>query len=160
MNDLPPLVFDGQFFWTADHSEPWFDGEFQLFVNAPESGMSTQQTNAVNIAREALPNLCGALQNYVADHYRSEVYGTIGGFEGDRELTTDEVTPPVVASSQIWGLLSEPAYINIPKDCDISETCCFALSFECKWDPEHGISVLFDHDGIPVAIGGQCSHFY
>ncbi len=159
MNDLPNLVFDGQFFWTATHIESWFDGEFQLTVNAPASGMSQQQLNAVNTTREALPNLGGVLQNYVADHYRKEVYGTIAGFEGDRELSTDEVTPPVAASHQIWELLSEPAYIEIPKDCDITENCCFAVSFECKWDPEHGISVLFDRDGHPVAIGGQCSHF-
>jgi hypothetical protein len=159
MDDLPPLVFDGQFFWTVIHKEPWFDGEFQLSVNAPESGMSKQQINAVNIARQALPNLDGLLQEYVAEHYRQEVYGTIAGFEGDRELSTDEVTPPVTNSRQIWGLLSEPAYINIPKDGDVTKDCCFAIAFECKWDPEHGISVLFNHNGHPVAIGGQCTHF-
>ena len=60
--------------------------------------------------------------------------------------------PKLSEPSQVWELIDEPV-VCIPWIFRSESAVEFELSFNCEWDREHGLGVLY-HDFRPVEFGG------
>ena len=155
--NLNSFVLDG--IWVGRLNAPWLGGETHSIVDAEESGIEDGQRACMRIACTRGPESLIALKDRLFDEYRTEIFGSIAAYDSDgTEIDFRELTPDIQDREQLWSMLSETT-INIPPQHEISNDCCFAVSFECPWDEEHGISVLFDKSGSPTDVGGHGDHF-
>ena len=155
--NLDSFVLDG--IWVGRLNAPWLGGETHSIVDAEESGIEDEQRACMRIACTQDTETLNALKNRLFDKYIAEIYGSIAACDADgMEVDFQEITPKIQDREQLWSMLSETT-INIPPQHRITNDCCFAVSFECPWDEEHGISVLFDKSGSPTDVGGYGDHF-
>lgn len=141
------FTFD-KYFWEGKHAIPWLASDVEIVIEGDPSRIPDDQRSILAFVHDLPDSTRKTLQQYIYDEYQSEIYGAYSG--------GDDVTPPISKPADIWGLVSEPGVAI----SDIAEPeRHFVVSFECVWDPEHGLSILFNDRGEPVDIGGQGDHF-
>jgi hypothetical protein len=119
-------------------------------VDTTDQPIPKRHRDILKYVIEMPPDARQKLEQRLFDTYQSEIYGSYSG--------GDAVTPRISESHEIWALISQSG-IATPPDYAISPSCHFVVNFECVWDPEHGLSILYDECGEIVSIGGQGSHF-
>ncbi len=147
--DYDAFTFD-EYFYIGKHDVPWLDMTANFIIDTEDSPIPDVHRELVAFACRLLSSTRDKLERYIYDEYQSEIYGSISG--------GDDITPPISKPSDIWTLLSAPG-IHTPPDHRIESDCQFTVTFECVWDPEYGLSILFDDKGDPIDIGGQGHHF-
>ena len=75
-----------------------------------------------------------------------------------KQRLLSEFAARVSCQEELWNLLQQQT-INSPPPNAIGDERLFAISFECPWEQEHGVSVLFNSDGIPTRIAGYGDYF-
>ena len=154
---LDSFVLDG--IWIGRLNAPWLGGETHSIVDAADSGIDDMQRDCMRVACTRDAETLDALKIRLFDEYQNEIYGSITAYKtAGTEIDFHELTPVIKSPEQLWAILSETT-INIPPVHRLTDNCCFAVSFECPWDEEHGISVLFDRSGTPTDVGGYGDNF-
>lgn len=145
------LVSDGNSLVGNGHIK-WLDASAAVIVSrdADATELSLVQKRLLETVIKLPKSTKDRLESMLILHYRNDVFGTLHGGE--------ILTPRLNDRSEIWGLISGPV-ICVPASDDISDNCKFSVAFECKWDPEHGIEVLFDSNDTPVEVGCQGDFF-
>ena len=145
--DLSTSSYSGCY-WEGVCDIPWLDRATECVVEGTSELIGDAERTALEFACRLPPDTRLKLQTFIFNAYQTEIYGSMAG--GDR------VTPPIATASEIWTLLSEP---GIAVSEEPRPDHYFCVSFECVWDPEHGLSILFDDSGVPIDLGGQGDHF-
>ena len=139
-----------RYFYTGDAYLPWLESDVEVIVDTTDEPIPPRHIDILKFAFQLPPATRDQLERFLYERYRDEVYGSmVGG---------DDVTPSIASADEIWNLLSAPG-VSTPPDHRIASDCFFAITFECVWDPEHGLSILYDERGRIVSMGGQGSHF-
>ena len=155
--NLDSFTLDG--IWVGQLNAPWLGGLTHTIVDGEDSGIVEAQRDCMRAACTQNSKTLDALKNRLLNEYQNEIYGSVTAFNSDgSEIDFHELTPKFENQEQLWATLSETS-INIPPEHRIADNCCFAVSFECNWDEEHGISILFDKSGNPTDAGGHGDHF-
>jgi hypothetical protein len=79
----------------------------------------------------------------LAKHYEKNIRGTAMRYSKERGLyVAEELTPPLKKPGDMMKLLKDTVvWIGVPSPR--TKAINFKLSFECKWDIEHGRVVHF-----------------
>ena len=141
------FTFD-KYFWEGKHDIPWLSPDVDIIIDGDPERIPDEQRIILAFVHDRPADTRDKLQRYVYDEYQNEIYGAYSG--------GDDVTPPISEPHSIWTLVSEPG-VAISEIAEPKRY--FVVSFECVWDPEHGLSILFNDQGDPVDIGGQGDHF-
>lgn len=137
------FTFD-KYFWEGNHAIPWLAADVEIMIDGDAGRIPDEQRSILAFIHDLPISTREKLQQYIYDEYQAEIYGAYSG--------GDDVTPPISTPNEIWALVSEPGVTVF--DIAVPERY-FVISFECVWDPEHGLSILFNDQGNPVDIGGQ-----
>jgi len=85
-------------------------------------------------------------QNEIRRHLESVIFNiycdSLPEIRSSWGIDADRYCPVLSDSSQIWSLLSKPK-IGL-----LSEYADFFISFSASWDPEHGVTILFEDQKI------------
>ncbi len=155
--NLDSFVLDG--IWIGELNLPWLGGLTHSLVDAKDTGTVEPQRDCMRIACTRNAQTLATLKNRIFEEYQNGIYGSVTAINSDGiEIDFHELTPKLGNQEQLWEMLSEIS-IGIPPEHRIDDKCCFTVSFECRWDEEHGISVLFNRRGIPSEVGGYGDHF-
>lgn len=138
-----------KYFWCGTQKVRWLGSLTDFIIQGPPEEIPANQRQVVEFACSLPDETRSKLEQFLFEKYQADIFGSI---------EPEECTPPIEDSDEIWDLISEPA-IHTPPDHRIEPDCYFEVTFECAWDDEHGIAVLFNDRGEPVALGGQGSHF-
>jgi hypothetical protein len=138
-----------EYFWTGKHKVAWLAPDVHFIIQADPEAIPPHQRTIVEFICSLPAETRDRLEDFLFVRYQAEVFGSIDPVE---------YTPPIKKSSEIWNLISAPG-VHTPPDHRIEPDCYFEVTFECVWDDEHGIAVLFNNQGEPVELGGQGSHF-
>jgi hypothetical protein len=139
-----------KYFWLGRHDVPWLDNNVGFLVDTEEDAIPRVQRDIIEFVCNSPLETRSTLENCLFAEYQPRIYGSFMG--------GDEVTPPVKRPVEIWDLIREPG-VSIPPEDRIAPDCYFVVSFECVWDPEHGLSILFNDRGEPIDVGGQGDYF-
>ena len=145
--DLSTFTYSGQY-WEGICSIPWLGHATECVVEGTSELIGDAERAALEFARNLPPDTRLKLQAFIFNAYQNEIYGSMAG--GDR------VAPPISTAPEIWKLISKPG-IAVSEEPGADHYFCVLL--ECVWDPEHGLSILFDDKGVPIDLGGQGDHF-
>ena len=132
--------FAYEHFWVGKVDAPWLGGEVSVLIEGDADRIPARQRHVVERVA-MLP---------------SEVRASLESFLVDKIPTLPFDPPKKLGRADVWRLVSQP-WFNVP--AEPRRRACFSVSFECRWDPEHGISVLFDDRARPVRIGSQGDFF-
>lgn len=139
-----------KYFWYGTHRVPWLALDASFIIHAdPKDAIPPTQREIVEFVYKLPAETRDKLEGFLFARYQVEIFGSID---------PEECTPRIQKSSEIWNLVSSPG-IHTPPDHRIEPDCYFEVTFECVWDDEHGIAVLFNNRGEPIDLGGQGSHF-
>ena len=146
--DLSDFEFDGNQV-LGSVSVPWLNGSVNVLITSDDGSVSELQkailARFIEMPRESKERL----EQLIFTYYEANVF--------DPSLH-DERTPEVKHPSEIWRLLSEPAVL-IPLDHQVNKKRQFSVLFECTWDGEHGIGIVYDSNLHPLEVGGQMDFF-
>jgi hypothetical protein len=162
--------------WYGRHDVPWLAKQVGFMIKGKSDRIPENQRKIV----EFVCNLPGAtrskLEEFLFNKYQSQIYGSVeaDGLPSAAAPPTlnpftilqnwvvrrrrNQVTPRLRNPGEIWKVISGGG-VHTPPDHRINAECYFQVCFECVWDPEHGIAVLFNDRGEPIALGGQGDHF-
>jgi hypothetical protein len=133
-----------RYFWIGKHNVRWLAN--------PTSFLVMSESQAIpDVQRDAIRFVCGLpletrdkLERRLFEEYQSRIYNSYSG--------GDAITPPLQKPEDIWKLLEQPG-IMIPEVERLSAECQFVATFECPWNPEHGLGILFNHLGSATEVG-------
>lgn len=154
-NDMKETVDLSQFvhekhFWTGTLDVPWLADRVEFLVFSREAEIPAEHKAIVEFITHLRPGTRKQLEKTIFNKYQSEIFESVAGGE--------QATPRLAETPDIWKLLSSPT-AAVPPINRIESNCYFAIYFECAWDSEHGLSVLFSDSGVPIDVSGQGDHF-
>jgi len=132
--------------YIRDLNVPWLGGKVQIMIGTDEKAIPERQKEIIRFACQQPLSAKDILERRLYKEYKSEIYGSFSG--------GDKVTPRISSPREIWKLISAPG-IKTPYEHWIKDSHYFVVTFECVWDPEHGLAVLYNSKGEIVKIGGQ-----
>lgn len=170
MVNFEQFQFD-KYFWLGKHEVPWLAPQVTFIIHAEQSRIPDSQREIIQFVCDLPPGTRAKLEAYLYCKYTTEIYGSIDPVgQTPRIQKVAEIwrllfcglagrgLPRVKSAVEIWKLLSQPG-VSIPPTSRIRPDRYFTVSFECLWDEEHGIHVLFNNSGDPIAMGGSGSFF-
>ena len=131
--------------WEGHLHTSWLEEPAYTIVDCDDDELSDAQFECMRKVCNLDSRTLEELKLWLFKECQVQNYGS----RIDRQIDTPD---------QLWQLLEQQT-INIPPENAITSKCLFAISFECPWDEEHGISVLFDSTGTPTKIAGYGDHF-
>jgi hypothetical protein len=137
--------------WEGTAFVPFWGAELQVSIKPDDEGITPRQLAVLRAvlgyARDLRPEFERALLAY----YQADVEGASCCYDDDGEPIPGSGPPQLSEPSQVWELIDEP--VDIPWIFRTESAIEFELSFNCQWDPEHGLGVLY-RDWEPVEFGG------
>ena len=137
--DYRSFVFD--YFWYGHVDVPWLRGKVGVIVYGAVEPIPLAQRRVLERVCTLPESIRDSLEKFLFDRLQSKEF---------RRMQLE--APTLATASDIWRFVSRPT-INVPEESRAE--AYFDISFECAWDEEHGISVLFDDRARPIKLGGQ-----
>lgn len=88
------------------------------------------------------------MEQIILDYYQRHLEHFRLPYSKDEE---EQYVPTLQRPAQVWGLL-KPQNLWIETEND--ETCSLSISFEAKWDEEHGMDLMFYQNQIGISDAG------
>ena len=148
--DWSNFVCEGPWFGRLDVS--WLGNNISTCIEAPDSGIADSQKAICEFVIGLPFSTRMALESHLYHEYQTNIIGSVCAGPNI------ELTPKIANSTEIWNLLHGTS-IQIPPERNIDMERQFAVTFECLWDEEHGLSILFNADGLPTKFGVQGCFF-
>ncbi len=145
------LVYLKNDLWKGIITIVFFDKacEIPLSARISETGSTANQVAALVAALENFKRqhkrIMDDVQNHLFQYYMSEIEqyrAQVGA------VTADHPTVPIITSVKEMANLVEPKSVYCPYGKR------FGLLFNCTWEPELGVGVVIENDGVK-AIGPQ-----
>lgn len=118
--------------WGGSAFVPFWGRELDFSIYPDEEGITPRQLAILR-----------AVLSYPQDLRPDFERALFAYYQADLDLTEP---------GQVWTLIDEPV-VCIPWIFRTETAIEFELSFNCEWDPEHGLGVLY-RDWQPVKFGG------
>lgn len=137
--------------WEGTAFVPFWGRELHVSIDPDEQGITLRQLGilreVLSDARDLRPEFERALFAY----YQSEVDGTYCACDEHARPIPGSGPPKLTEPAQVWRLIDDPV-VCIPWIFRTETAIEFELSFNCEWDHEHGLGVLY-RDWQPVEFG-------
>lgn len=157
--DAARLLRDFRFidpFWSGRAPLPCWGGQ-ELSVNidpeGAEADISSRQLDVLCALLEYPSDLRPAFERALFRYYQSDVEGSYCAYDPATNGPVPGSGPPELTDPpQVWRLIDE-AEVFIHWIFRTRAAVEFELSFNCEWDREHGLGVLY-RNWKPVEFGG------
>ena len=146
--------------WEGHLRTLWLDEPAYTIIDSDNyEKISEIQFDCMRKISILCPETLVLLKSWLFDEYQNTIYGSVTAIRNGVQVDIHELTPKIESPEELWNLLGQLT-LNVPPENAICADCFFAISFfECPWDEEHGISILFNSDGVPTKIAGYGDHF-
>jgi hypothetical protein len=138
--------------WDGTAFVPFWGCDLDVSIDPDEEGITPRQLAilraVLNYSRDLRPEFERALFAY----YQADVDATYCSYDEHARPIPGSGPPKLTEPAQVWGLIDEPV-LCIPWIFRTETAVEFELSFNCEWNREHGLGVLY-RDWQPAEFGG------
>lgn len=138
--------------WSGSAVVPFWGSKLNLNLYSYEGEIEPRQVEIVRAILAYTTDLRPEFERALFAYYQADVDGTYCAYGPDGEKIPGSGPPKLTAPSQVWPLIDGPE-IYIKSFFRTPAAVEFELSFNCEWDPEHGLGVRYQ-DWQPVEFGG------
>jgi hypothetical protein len=138
--------------WDGTALVPFWGSELDVAIDPDEEGITARQLAILRAILRYSRDLRPVFEKALFEYYQADVDGTYCAYDEQARPIPGSGPPKLTDPSQVWGLIDEPV-VCIPRYFRTPSAIEFELSFNCEWDPEHGLGVLY-RDWLPVKFGG------
>jgi hypothetical protein len=137
--------------WDGTAFVPFWRSELDISIDPSEEGITPRQLAILRAVLNYPQDLRPEFERALLDYYQADVDGTYCSYDEHGRPIPGSGPPKLTEPSQVWGLIDEPL-VCIPWIFRTESAVEFELSFNCEWDREHGLGVLY-RDWQPVDFG-------
>jgi hypothetical protein len=137
--------------WEGVALVPFWGRELDVSIYPDEAGITARQLVVLRAVLGFPRDLRQEFEGALFAYYQIHVGGTYCSYDDHARPIPGSGPPKLSEPSQVWGLIDEPVAC-IPSHFRTPSAIEFELSFNCEWDPEHGLGVLY-RDWQPVKFG-------
>jgi hypothetical protein len=151
VTEAAALLRDFQFIdptWEGRAFVPFWGSELDVSIDPRDDGITPRQLTILRAVLGHLHDLRPEFERALFAYYQADVDDTYCDYDEHGQLIS---SPKLTKPSQVWKLVDEPV-VCIPSYFRTPSAIEFELSFNCEWDPEHGLGVLY-RDWQPVEFG-------
>ena len=155
VSEARTLVSDLQFVdptWDGTAFVPFWGRELDVSIDPDEEGITPRQIEILRAILSHTHDLRPGFEQALFDYYQAEIDGLYCEYGPDANPIPGTGPPKLKKPSQVWKLIDDPV-VCIPHYFRTETAIEFELSFNCEWDREHGLGVLY-RDWRPVEFGG------
>ena len=138
--------------WEGIAFVPFWGRELQVSIDPDEEGITPRQLSILRAILSYPRDLRPEFEQELFAYYQADVDGTYCSYDEHAQPIPGSGPPKLSEPSEVWGLIDEPV-VCIPSYFRTPSAIEFELSFNCEWDREHGLGVLY-RDWQPVEFGG------
>jgi hypothetical protein len=138
--------------WEGSAFVPFWESELDVAIDPDDEGITPRQLVVLRAILRYSRDLRPDFERALFAYYQADVDGTYCDYDAEARPIPGSGSPKLTEPSQIWGLIDSPV-VCIPSYFRSHSAIEFELSFNCEWDREHGLGVLY-RDWMPVEFGG------
>jgi hypothetical protein len=149
------LLRDFQFVdptWDGTAFVPFWGRELDVSIDPDEGRIMPRQLAVLRAVLSYPRDLRPEFERALFAYYQADIDGTYFAYDDRGRPIPGSGPPKLTDSGQVWALIDYPV-VCIPWIFRTDSTVEFELSFNCEWDCEHGLGVLY-RDWQPVEFGG------
>jgi hypothetical protein len=137
--------------WQGTGLVPFWGCELPVSIYPDDEGITPRQLAVLRAVLSYPGDLRAEFERALFAYYRAKVEGSYCAYDEHARPIPNSGPPELSEPSQVWGLIDEPV-VCIHSYFRTATEIEFELSFNCEWDPEHGLGVLY-RDWQPVEFG-------
>ena len=138
--------------WGGAAFVPCWGAELDVCIDPDEGAITPRQLGILRALLDYPHDLRPEFERALFEYYQAEVDGTYCSYDEFAKPIPGSGPPKLTEPSQVWPLIDGPT-VYIKPFFRTPSAVEFELSFNCEWDPEHGLGVLYQ-DWRPVEFGG------
>jgi hypothetical protein len=154
VDEATALLCDFQFVdptWEGTAFVRFWEHELDISIDPHDGAITPRQLGVLRAILGYPRDLRPEFEQALFAYYQADVDGTYCSYDEDAKPIPGSGPPKLSESSQVWRLIDEPV-VCIPWIFRTPSAIEFELSFNCEWDREHGLGVLYC-DWRPVEFG-------
>jgi hypothetical protein len=149
--NLLPNLSQNDLGWSGTAFVPCWGSELDIHLTCHDGVLEARQADTVRALLGHTEDLRPGFERALFEYYQEDVDGTYCAYGPDGRPVPGSGPPKLTEPSQVWPLIDGPEvyikwFFRTPSAVE------FELSFNCEWDREHGLGVLY-HDFQPVEFG-------
>ena len=138
--------------WEGTAFVPFWGRELEISIDPDDDGITRRQLKVLRAVLSHSDDLRPAFERALFAYYQADVDGSYCSYDAQAQPIPGSGPPKLTESAQVWGLIDDPV-VCIPMYFHTKSAIEFSLSFNCEWDREHGLGVLY-RNWRPVEFGG------
>jgi len=138
--------------WAGVAFVPCWGRELEVSIDPDEEDISPRQLAILRAVLSYPQDLRSEFERELFAYYQADVDGTYCSYDEHAQPIPGSGPPKLMKPADVWGLIDDPV-VCIPWIFGTETAIEFELSFNCVWDREHGLGVLY-RDWQPVEFGG------
>lgn len=139
--------------WDSTAFVPFWGRELDVSIDPDEDGITPRQLAVLRAVLSHERDLRPEFERALFAYYQADVAGSYCAYDPASGRPVPGSGPPkLTEAAQVWGLIDDPV-VCIPAYYRTESAVEFELRFNCEWDREHGLGVLY-RDWRPVKFGG------
>jgi hypothetical protein len=138
--------------WDGTVFVPLWGCELDFSIKPDEEGITPRQLTVLRAVLSYPRDLRPEFERALFAYYQADVDGTYCGYDEQARPIPGSGPRKLTDAAQVWGLIDDPV-VCIPWIFRTELAVEFEMSFNCEWDREHGLGVLY-RDWRPVKFGG------
>ena len=154
VEEAASLLRDFQFVdptWEGKAFVRFWGQELDVSIDPDDGAITPRQLAVLRAILGYSQDLRPEFEQALFAYYQAEVDGTYCSYDEHAQPIPGSGPPKLSEPPQVWGLIDEPV-VCIPCIFRTGSAIEFELSFNCEWDREHGLGVLY-RDWRPVRFG-------
>ena len=137
--------------WEGRAFVPFWGRELDVSISPDDEGITPRQLGVLQAIVSYPRDIHLEFERALFAYYQAEVEGTYCSYDEHARPIPGSGPAKLRRPSQVRELIDEPV-VCIPSYFRTESAVEFELSFNCKWDREHGLGVLY-WDWQPVEFG-------
>lgn len=140
--------------WSGRAAVPcWGRKELAINLYPEDADLAPRQLEVLRAVLRHPHDLRPTFERALFAHYKAEVERSYSAYDPVAHRDVPDSGPPTLSRpSEVWSLIDEPE-VYIHRHFRTPLAVEFELSFNCEWDPEHGLGVRYQ-DWQPAHFGG------
>jgi hypothetical protein len=138
--------------WDGTAFVPFWGRELDVSIDPDEDGITPRQLAVLRAVLNHKQDLRPEFEQALFAYYQADVDGAYCSYDEHARPTPGTGPPKLTEAAKVWGLIDDPV-VCIPMFFRTESAIEFELSFNCEWDQEHGLGVLY-RNWRPIKFGG------
>jgi hypothetical protein len=138
--------------WDGTAFVPFWGRDLEVSIDPDDNSITRRQQMVLRAVLRHSEGLRPEFERALFRYYQADVAGSYCAYDERGRSVPGPGPPALTEPSQVWGLIDDPV-VCIPGYFRTRSAIEFSLAFNCVWDREHGLGVLY-RNWRPVEFGG------